>query len=63
MFQSTAWSLYLSMKQISEVVSCKILNEAVSQKLTHLVQEYLEVNILSKRVSFHLCLNGNVAVL
>ena len=43
LFQTTAWSLYLVMKKISEVVSCKIVNDSVSQTLKDHVREYLEV--------------------
>lgn len=43
MFQTTAWALYLSMKQICELVSSKVVTEENRLKLKDAVQDYLEV--------------------
>lgn len=43
LFQTTAWSLYLAMKKISELVSSKAINELVTQQLEKHVHEYLQV--------------------
>jgi hypothetical protein len=43
MFQTTAWELYLSMKQLCELVSSKVVTEENRLKLKDVVVHYLQV--------------------
>ena len=43
MFKTTAWALYLCMKEICELVSCKVVSQAIVDRLDDRVKEYLRV--------------------
>lgn len=43
MFRTTAWSLYLKMKRISELLSAKIVSEKNKEELCGAIKEYLQV--------------------
>jgi hypothetical protein len=51
MFKTTAWSLYLAMKRVSELVSLKVVSEENLDQLDAAVKRYLEVSAMTNMLS------------
>ena len=51
MFKTTAWSLYLAMKRVCELVSMKVVNEENPDQLDAAVKHYLEVSAMTNMLS------------
>ena len=51
MFKTTAWSLYLAMKRVCELVSLKVVNEENPDQLDAAVKRYLEVSAMMNVLS------------